>query len=282
MKYCLQLLFTLFFVSTVAAQTHYTGVIGQYPIELVLTDYSAIYMYKKTNTPISLSFELKNNVLTLYEKVKTKNTASLVFKNFDSKQEELNGVWTALTKRHNLNIKLNRDTEVKNSPQLTNKSVLQAASLPDKYFLTQLSMNTENDAPIVTGLKIIDKKTDKVLQTITDLECRNIDINNVSVGDYNFDGFPDFSILEQSYVGANTSSLYFLYDPKSKEYYDSGFSGMSLSFDQAKKRITETNQCCAGTAYTETIYKLVNNDMIKVATNSYKWNNRRKTYLKIK
>lgn len=266
-------------ISSLSAQTHYTGFVDKYPVELVLTDYSGTYMYKKTNTPVRLGFELKNNTLILSETVKKKKTASLVFENFDRKQLQLNGTWTNLQTKQKLNIRLTKDPETQGAAERTNKSVLQAASLPDKYFLTLLSINEDKD-PVVTGLKIIDKKTDQLLQTIEELDCTNIGIDNVSVEDYNFDGYPDFSIHEKSYVGANATSLYYLYDPKSKTYYDSGFSGMSLSFDHLKKRIVETNQCCGGTEYKEIIYKLVKNNMVEVSSTDYKWNSRKKTYIK--
>ncbi len=71
-------------------------------------------------------------------------------------------------------------------------------------------------------------------------------LENITVDDYNFDGIQDFSVFETSYAGPNTSSLYFLYDLKSKKFFKSDFNGVSLEFDMKKKEIFELNQCCAG------------------------------------
>jgi len=66
-----------------------------------------------------------------------------------------------------------------------------------------------------------------------------------------------------------------LFDPKTNQYFDSGFSGVSLDFDKKTKRITEDNQCCAGRQRTKSIYKVVNNKMVLVEQHCYIWNDKK-------
>jgi hypothetical protein len=100
--------------------------------------------------------------------------------------------------------------------------------------------------------------------------------------DFNFDGITDFSIFESSYAGPNTSSLYFLYNPKTKKYFESGFSGTSLQFDEKGKRIIETNQCCAGSSVTTAEYKVIKNKMILEKERCFKWNDKKQALVEQK
>ncbi len=85
----------------------------------------------------------------------------------------------------------------------------------------------------------------------------------------------DFSVFESSYAGPNTSRLYFLYDPKSKSYFESGFTGVSLEFDSKTKRIFERNQCCAGTSVTTAEFKVVKNKMVLIKEHCFKWDEKK-------
>ena len=89
-------------------------------------------------------------------------------------------------------------------------------------------------------------------------------IDNISVGDDNFDGIEDFSVFEISYAGANTSSIYILRNPNSEKYLKSNFSGTSLEFDNDSELIYEHNQCYAGRGYLNATYKVVENKMILI------------------
>ncbi len=96
-------------------------------------------------------------------------------------------------------------------------------------------------------------------------------INSISIGDFNFDGNPDFSLFEQSYAGPNTTSLYFLYDPKTHKYFNSGWEGVSLDFDFVAKKVFERNSCCAGRTQTTATYKVVQNKLILIEEHCYTW-----------
>ena len=263
------LIITLFWFSIhTFGQTTYTGYIDKYPIELLADIYSdgstnAIYCYSKFDEPILIKGALKNKKLTLFEKDKNnKNTASLQFENYDSQKNELVGIWTDLNTKKQLKITLNKSLD--KDP----KEIMQAVSLENNYF--KLIISNGN----VIGVKILEKKTDQLLQEI-DLECQLWGLNNMAIGDYNFDGIMDFSVFESSYAGPNTSRLYFLYDTKNKHYFESGFSGVSLEFDSKTKRIFERNQCCAGTSVTTAEYKVVNNKMVLIKEHCYKWDEKK-------
>jgi hypothetical protein len=146
--------------------------------------------------------------------------------------------------------------------------VIQNTSIDDKYF------RIVTDYQSVTEIQIFQKKTDKLIQKFN-VDCQFMGLYCISTGDFNFDGLTDFSIFESSYAGPNTSSLYFLYNPKTKKYFESSFSGTSLQFDEKRKRIIETNQCCAGASVTTAEYKVINNKMVLEKERCFKWNEKK-------
>ena len=114
------------------------------------------------------------------------------------------------------------------------------------------------------AVKVFEKKTDRLLQTI-DVDTQQRGADGVSVGDFNFDGVKDFSLFESSYAGPNTSSLYYLYDPAKKQFFNSGWEGVSFEFDEKKKLVSSTNSCCAGTSVTTATYRVVKNKLVLVS-----------------
>lgn len=283
------LIVLLFLVSIpLAAQTTYVGFIDKYPIEFI-TDLNsegsgnAIYAYTNYDTPIVISGTLKKGVLTFYEKDKTGNdTAKITFENFNSKSKKLEGKWTDLNTKKELNISLSKTFEVEygDAAEWQNIEILQPVSLKGKYFKLIIS-RPKGGFTKVTGVKILEKKTDKLIQQI-DLECQLWGLKNISVGDYNFDGIEDFSVFESSYAGPNTSRLYFLYNPKTGKYFESSFSGTSLQFDSKTKRISEHNQCCAGRSVNTAEYKVVNNKMVLIKQTCMEYDDKTGDYRKVK
>jgi len=263
MKQTLQILTLLLTSFNLFGQTTYTGFIDKYPIELatevdVFSDGDGhargVYAYSNHNTPIRVNGELKQGTLTLFEKDEQgNNKATLTFENFDENSQQLDGIWKDLTSNKQYKIRLTKNFGL---------DLIQSVSLKDKYFRLVV------DGPSrffsrVTGVKILEKKTNKLIQHI-DLDCQFLGFDNISVGDYNFDGIEDFSVFEGSYVGPNTSSRYFLFDPKTNEYFDSNFDGTSLEFDSNAKKIYEHNQCCAGRYRMHAEYEVINNEMVLV------------------
>lgn len=261
----------------------YSGFIDKYPIELVADTCSdgnarGIYAYSKRDEPIVIIGTLKNKVLTLYEKdANNKNTARLTFDKFNSANNKQEGIWTDLKTNKELKITLNKSFEINygNNVEWKDREILQPVSLDNKYFKLIVSKKKGEFYATVTGVKIIEKKTDKLLQKLN-VDCQLMGgFDNISIGDFNFDGILDFSVFETSYAGPNTSSLYFLYDSKSEKYIDSGFSGVSLEFDNDAKRIYERNQSCAGSVITTAEYKVVNNKMILINEHCYIWDEKK-------
>lgn len=253
------------------AQTNYSGYIDKYPVELIMDLHAdgfakAIYVYTRHDSPISIEGDLKEGTLTLYEKDENdKNKASLVFEHFDEKSGKLQGKWNDFSNGKQLDIQLSKDFEISygHTIEWTQKEIIQPYSLKDKYFKLVLTKLKGDFFARVTGVKIYQKKTDKLIQQLN-VDCQLWGLHNIDVGDFNFDGQEDFSIFEASYAGPNTSSIYFLFNPKTGKYFESGFAGTSLEFDHEKKRIYEHNQCCAGRSHMNAEYKIVDNKMVLV------------------
>lgn len=276
------LLILYLFTKNLHGQVSYIGFINKSPIELVTHIYSdgianAFYVYSNFDEPINIDGTLKNGLLTLIEKDSLgKAKATLIFNSFNIKNKNIEGVQKDLNTGKELKITLCKtfDVDTKDTIEWKNMELLQPVSLKDKYFKLILHKENEADEVSVSGIKIFEKKTDKLIQQI-ECACQLLGLYNVNIDDYNFDGLPDFSVFEQSYAGPNTSSLYFLYNKKTNTYFDSGFTGTSLEFSSSNKRVYERNQCCAGTSITRATYKVVKNKMILLKEQCFKWDEKK-------
>lgn len=274
--------FFLFITANLFAQTNYKGFIGNFPIELVTHIYSdgdarAIYSYRKFNDPIVINGRKLIDTLILFEKDKKGiNTALLVFPCFDEKTNSLTGTWKNLLTKKELPIKLEKVFEIEegDSIEFKNREIIQQVSLNDYYFKLIISKSKDQFYPSVSGVKVIQKKTNSLIQLIQ-IDCEISGLSNLEIGDYNFDGFKDFSVFESHYAGPNTSRKYFLYNPKTNSFFDSKFEGVSLDFDQKSKRVFEHNQCCGGKQHTTAEYKIVKNKMVLVEQHCYIWDEKK-------
>ncbi|MCE3229056.1 MAG: hypothetical protein K0S32_3607 [Bacteroidetes bacterium] len=271
------------------SQISYSGFIGKYPIELVTEVFSdgivrAIYAYSNYDEPIIINGILKQKTLILFEKDKNNNkTASLTFENFDAKNDLLEGTWKDLRSNKQFTIKLTKKFDIDHGEAVEwkNREIIQTVCLKDHYFRLIISKKKGEFFAKVSGVKIMEKKTDKLIQQI-DLDCQLWGLANISVDDYNFDGIMDFSLFENSYAGPNTTSLYFLFNPKTNSYFNSGFTGTSLGFDKKTKTISEHNQCCAGKNHMSAEYKVVNNKMVLIKKSCIEFDEKTQDYKTVK
>ncbi len=264
MKFTLLALF-LTIVAPGYTQTSYSGFIDLYPIEISLKAFpngevEGILSYLRDHNSIVLTGQYNDSTLVLLEK-RTKTQAKLVFKNFQPDSRELTGEWITFDGiRYPIKLKRQRNGEL-----------LQAVSLENHFFKLELSEAEQGAHPRVIGVNISDKKTGKQLQHFP-LECDLIGFHNVAIGDYNFDGSPDFSVFESGYAGPNTSRIYFLWDPTLNQFITCDFHGTSLEFDNSTKLVYEHNQCCAGKSHINSVYKIVENKMVLVSMKCLTYN----------
>jgi hypothetical protein len=262
----------LFQLATTAwGQASYVGTVGGAPVELALDDtaegtLTAVYFYTRFGTPIGLSGQLTRGVLTLTEKdAQGKPAATLTIPAFSAEASQLVGTWRSRATGKSLPVAL---------ATTNSRELLQVDALKDSYFKLVLEGPPGGDYSRVVAVKLLAKKTNRLVQQVA-VDCQSHGVYSVAVGDYNFDGLPDFSVFESSYAGPNTSSRYLLYDPAKQRFVDSGFMGVSLEFDQKKKRIYERNSCCAGSSVTTAEYKVVRNKMVLLAQHCYRWDEKK-------
>jgi hypothetical protein len=255
-------------------QINYAGFIDNYPIEL-LADINTsgnsygVYVYSAFDDPITLEGNLEKEKLIFFEKdAKGNKRARITFEKFNIESDTIEGIWKDLKNEKQLKITLSKKHEF-------DDGIIQNTSIDDKYF----RIVTDNQS--VTEIQIFQKKTDKLIQKFN-VDCQFMGLYCISTGDFNFDGLTDFSIFESSYAGPNTSRLYFLYNPKTKKYFESSFSGTSLQFDEKRKRIIETNQCCAGASVTTAEYKVITNKMVLEKERCFKWNEKKQALVEQK
>jgi hypothetical protein len=263
--------FSLFCSFGLLAQASYSGFVHKSPITLVTDIYSdgvaeAIYAYNKYDTPIPIHGRLQDNRLELYEKNENGLViAILAFDDFDAEASQLSGKWINRKTKKTLDIQLSKEFDVQDTESWEEIEVLQEASTQNHYF--KLLVTQDNG---VSGVKIFEKGTDKLFQSF-DVNSARLGLNNVLIDDYNFDGINDFSVFLQSFAGPNTSSAYFLKNPKTRQYFLSNIKGISLEFNPEKETIIERNSSGAGSTVTTTIYKLRDNEMIVIEAFCYTW-----------
>lgn len=258
------------------SQTQYKGMLGIQPIHLFMQVYGdgvvhAIYMYDKYGSPIIVNGRLNGGTLELHEEGSAnKAAASLKFEHFNPRQQEVKGEWSSKGSEKRIPISLKQEFFIEDGEQIEALpvEVIQAGATKDHYFKTIVMKRKGEFYPRVTGVKVLRKGKNSELQMIN-LEAEYRGSGNVSVGDYNFDGIEDFSVFEAGYAGSNSSSIYFLYQPKAGLYFKSGFSGTSLEFDPDAKLVYEHNQCCGGRMGMNATYRVVDNKMKLIKKECY-------------
>ncbi|WP_084113015.1 FG-GAP repeat protein [Mesonia phycicola] len=246
-------------------------------------DSRAYYVYDKFDTPITINGRLEAGELKLFEKDDSEKVfATLIFKDFKESDKTIKGKWISIDKSKTYEISLNKDFDIDYGDNIEweSKELIQSKSTKEHYFKTIITKEKGQFYGRISGVKIFQKKSDKLIQTI-ELDCQLFGIDNISVGDYNFDGIDDFSVFEASYSGPNTSSIYILRDSNSDKYLKSNFSGTSLEFDNDSKLIYEHNQCCAGRSHMNATYKVANNEMILIEQKCLEFDEEKEDFIEI-
>lgn len=144
------------------------------------------------------------------------------------------------------------------------KKISDIDSLEHYYLKLVTTKSKDYSFADFTSVQVFDKQSHQFIQEI-DLDCDYCNwtgVGSIGSGDFNFDGYEDFSLFAGFAAGPNTASLYFVYDPQTKTFYLSEINGVSLEFNDIDQTIFERNQCCAGMYVTETTYKVVDNKMV--------------------
>ena len=235
-----------------AADLVYRGTLGAQPIHLVVAAYGdgevhAIYAYDRHDTPIRVDGALHAQHLVLKEGA----TATLAFDRFDATAKRLEGAWRTSDGAKSLPITLEREAVVDRE---SDGEILQAASTRDHYFKTVV------EGGQVTGVEVFRKKTHALVQKVA-LDAENRGIDNVSTGDFNFDGREDFAVFQASATGPNTTSLYVLRDKNTERFTLSAIEGVSLDFDAKNRLVYEHNQCCGGSRSEDATYRVVDDKL---------------------
>jgi hypothetical protein len=149
----------------------------------------------------------------------------------------------------------------------------------ENFNLQLVTSKYSDDFVNYIGVQVFDNVTKQLVQ---ELDLSNPDYQGqcaycIEKGDYNFDGMDDFSLFERTDdEGVNTTRFYFLYDPVNKQFFDSGFIGISLTFNNSDKTIHERKQYDGGKNINTAVYKVENNQMVIVEKHCFELNTENK------
>uniref|UniRef100_UPI00404817C1 FG-GAP repeat protein n=1 Tax=Roseivirga sp. TaxID=1964215 RepID=UPI00404817C1 len=261
MKLIYSIYLMLFSVALLSQTRVYSGSINNKPITLTTYCFSdnytsALYIQGMYESPIKFEGHLSKKSLILIEQE-------------HSISDTLNFINLALNKTS--------DFEYYDNNEFKNLELLQLESTEDHYFKLLVSKES-GESPRVIGVKILEKRTDRLIQELS-LNCEYSVLNNLSLGDFNFDGIQDFAVFEASYTGDNASNVYILRKPKSENYFISNYHGTSLDFDYKNKIIYERNSCCMGNQYSTAKYRVENDEMVLISKECYKYDPIKKDFV---
>lgn len=124
------------------------------------------------------------------------------------------------------------------------------------------------DKEFVNAVKIINKKTGSQ-QVFLDIwaELKSLPKQVIQIGDYNFDGYPDFMFLMQSGgAGPNYTNNFYLYNPQKGNFeYNDELSQLSQVEIDVKKRTISSNWRDGAAHHGGEKYTFINQQLTKTA-----------------
>lgn len=183
-----KLLIFLFIFTLTVAKTfagwyeiyNFTGFIGKYPVTLSFQikegyfgetskkhyNIIGVYKYDKFNNPIRLEgkFDQKTNKIDIYELDVNDKISATFSLNLNS--NKLSGTWEKDKNQLQVNLKLKDKLSDLANEEFENIEILQYHSLKDFYFVGSYTKYRESEDAHMRELKIINKKTNKLLQTL--------------------------------------------------------------------------------------------------------------------
>ena len=160
-----------------------------------------------------------------------------------------------------------RFTEFRTEEEYQNKEwdnkITDEKELTDYIIQLVSSRDPADNSNLWVCVQVLDKTTRQLVQEL-DLQGGYGAGDSFNIGDYNFDGYEDFSLWGYYCSSNNSYSDYFLFDLETKTFFASEFYGTNLEFDSDTKTITSHNRCCTGMGEMYATYQLVGNKMVLI------------------
>lgn len=240
----------------VSSQLKYSGFVGSFPVEFVVNSLAkseslsvkGVYMYTRYNDPIPLVGTYTAKQLKLYEQdERKKKRANFTFHNYSQENDTVLGMWHNLRTKDSLLVTLHKEydfLDMNNSDSLINSVGLLQVALSKRFFFRIFVKPEQTNSfgnARVPAFAIYEKGSGRLMQRIMSDEREYpafLGVADIDVGDYNFDNITDFSICDILTTKGFTRE-YFLYDPKQKRFFNSGFNLAWPEFLPKKKTIVD-------------------------------------------
>jgi hypothetical protein len=249
MKYQLTLL-ALVLTLPLFAQTNYFGTVGGNEIFFSTDAYqfseeiTAVYLLEEDYEPYWMTGLLDFGTLKLSEFIDGEIVAILEIPNFDDQKEMLTGSMTFMGSGETFDLKLDRLYSLSEDDSSWEDGRLDQLWRFDDYYFVLLTSKTEDEYYArVTGIQIFDDNH-QIIQEISGIDCSSVrGYNSIQIEDFNFDGALDFSIFQEQYSGANTMSMYYLFNEEDEEFQFSEDLSylMSAEFNPDRGIVIERN-----------------------------------------
>lgn len=212
---------------------NFTGFVDKYPVTLSFQVYDGyfgetqkkhyniigVYKYDKFNNPIRLAGEFDQNTYQLeINELDADENITAIF-SLDFIKNELNGTWKSGNKELQVNLKLKNKLSDLGEEEFRNIEILQSNSLKDFYFVGIYSKQNESQDTYMNGLRIFNKKTNQLLQTLgfEEVETPTGNVMTIIYDNVTTDETNDFIISND--IGRIGGYLLVAYNPKKNLFF---------------------------------------------------------------